>query len=182
EPVLIFVGRLTAVKKLHLLIQALKKALDNTQLRSFNLVIVGSGPEQERLLQLVSKLNLNDHVWFYGACYEEEKLARLLYQADICVSPGNVGLTALHALSYGTPIISHNNFSKQMPEFEVIQPEVTGAFFTERDASSLSNTINSWLERYGQKTPDLRENCYKVIHERYNPFFQIKVLKAALLD
>ena len=35
-------------------------------------------------------------------------ISKYLYYADICVSPGNVGLTAIHSLTYGTPVNSQN--------------------------------------------------------------------------
>ena len=40
--------------------------------------------------------------------------------SDLTVSPGNIGLTAIHSLSYGTPVCSHSNFNNQMPESEAI--------------------------------------------------------------
>lgn len=54
--------------------------------------------------------------------------AEFIYNADLCVSPGNVGLTAMHSLVFGCPVITHNCFEWQMPEFEAIQPGITGDF------------------------------------------------------
>ena len=60
----------------------------------------------------MENLNLQDQIWFYGACYDESKLGELIFNADLCVSPGNVGLTAVHSMGYGTPVITHNNFAQ----------------------------------------------------------------------
>lgn len=57
--------------------------------------------------------------------------AELIYNADLCVAPGNIGLTAMHAMMFGCPCISHNDFSWQMPEFEAIVPYKTGNFLKE---------------------------------------------------
>ena len=80
---------------------------------------------------------LNQNVCFFGPCYDEFEIGMLIYNAALCVSPGNVGLTAIHSLSYGTPVISHNDFKHQMPEFEAIVPGETGAFFIANDLNSL---------------------------------------------
>ena len=66
---------------------------------------------------------------FYGATYDEKELSKLIYMSDLTVSPGNIGLTAIHSLSYGTPVCSHSNFNNQMPESEAIINFENGFFF-----------------------------------------------------
>lgn len=83
---------------------------------------------KQQLQQQVKSYNLANNIWFYGACYDEIKNAALIYNADLCVSPGNVGLTAMHSMVFGTPVITHNDFKWQMPEFEAIEPGKTGDF------------------------------------------------------
>ena len=56
-----------------------------------------------------------------GECYSEETNAKLIYNADLCVAPGNIGLTAIHVMMFGCPAITHNDFKWQMPEFEAIK-------------------------------------------------------------
>lgn len=85
-----------------------------------NLVIVGKDVDGVHLENEVNKYNLGSHVWLYGPCYDEMRIGEMFYNADICVSPGNIGLTAIHSLTYGCPVITHDNFSNQMPEFESI--------------------------------------------------------------
>ena len=97
--------------------------------------------DKEELLNLVKSLKLDRQVWFFGACYDESKIAELIFNANVCVSPGNVGLTAIHSLSYGTPVITHDSFSHQMPEFEAIIPNLTGNFFEEGNLQSMNEVI-----------------------------------------
>ncbi|GIS05973.1 MAG: hypothetical protein CM15mP109_07290 [Candidatus Dadabacteria bacterium] len=48
------------------------------------------------------------------------------------VSPGNTGLNAVHFLSYGPPVGTHNYFYNQMPEAAIIEAQKkTGFFFNE---------------------------------------------------
>lgn len=177
-PVLIFIGRLTAVKKLDMLIHAL--ACLKEKGKFFNLILVGDGVEKYRLEELTQKLQLSKNVWYYGACYDERMNAELIFNADLCVAPGNVGLTAMHTMVFGTPVLSHDNFSFQMPEFEAIVPGKTGDFFTYNDLNSLANKISEWFATNGNIRDEIRANCYKEIDSQWNPQFQINVIKSVI--
>lgn len=172
NPVLIFTGRLTKVKKLDQLLRAQKLLLD--QGVPTNVFIVGEGPERARLDELISELDLTRYVFFYGACYDEGKIADFYYNASLCVSPGNVGLTGIHAMTYGCPVVSHNNFAEQMPEFEVIEQGKTGYFFEKDDIVDLTDKIKLVFETDKSL---FRANCFDVIDNRFNTRYQIKLLK-----
>lgn len=60
----------------------------------------------------------------------------------MCVCPAAVGLTAIHALSYGCPVISNDNVETQMPEFESIVEGETGSLFKENDIEDLVEKLN----------------------------------------
>lgn len=173
-PVLIFIGRLTPVKELDKIILAmailLKRGYD------FNLVLVGDGMEKKKLESLTNENCLSNRVWFYGACYDEKTNAELIYNADLCVAPGNIGLTAMHCLVFGTPAITHNNFEWQMPEFEAIKESVTGAFFERGNAEALADAIHLWFASH-QDREQTRRACYEEIDAKWTPEFQIEVLK-----
>lgn len=114
------------MKKLDQIVEAvgiLKQKGEN-----YNIAFVGDGEIRQSLEVEVAKYQLQDNVWFYGPCFDEKINAELIYNADLCVAPGNIGLTAMHVLMFGCPAISHNNFKCQMPEFESIIPGHTGAF------------------------------------------------------
>lgn len=177
-PVLFFIGRLTSIKKLHLLLEVLKMSIIDQ--KYFNLVLIGNGIEKENLKRLVIEYNIDKYVWFYGECYDENKIGELIFNASICISPGNIGLTAIHSLSYGTPAITHNNFKKQMPEFEVIKEGVTGSFFNEANPVNLKQTIQKWLLNNPIKTKNIIDACFSIIDKYYNPTIQINLLKEVL--
>jgi len=174
---LIFVGRLTPIKKLDMVLEALADC--NNRGEKYNMTFIGDGEKKDDLMTLTHQLGLEQQVWFYGACYDENKLSELIYNADLCVAPGNVGLTAMHALVFGTPVITHNNFPYQMPEFESIHEGETGAFFEQDNIVSLSAAISNWFETHKDREI-VRNNCYKEIDEQWTPQFQIEVLKKNL--
>ena len=146
-----------------------------------NCLIIGDGQMRSQLEKRVLEYHMEDSVWFYGACYNAEDLAHLVSCCDICVSPGNVGLTAIECLSYGTPVCSHNDFSNQMPEFEAIIPGKTGDFFKRNDISDMAKVVENWLIRYPKKSKECINACYDIIDKKYNPYYQINVLKNALI-
>ena len=175
---LVFIGRLTRVKKLDQTLKAV--AILRDQNVNVNITFIGDGAIRDSLESITKELSIEDRVWFYGACYDEKAIAEFLYNADVCVSPGNVGLTAMHAMTFGCPVISHNNFPMQMPEFEAIEEGKTGAFFIENDVEDLARAIKNWFDSAKDRDV-IRNNCYRVIDEKYNPHVQINVFKNAIL-
>lgn len=177
--VIIFIGRLTKVKQLDMLVNTI--AILRARGEQYNLVFVGDGVEREKLKTQVRNLKLQTQVWFYGACYDEKINAELIYNADLCVAPGNVGLTAMHAMVFGCPVITHNCFKWQMPEFEAIRQGETGDFFEYKSEQSLMDTISKWFKTKADKREIVRKACYNEIDTRWNPYFQIKVIKQNII-
>ena len=105
----------------------------------------------------------------------------MIYNADLCVSPGNVGLTAMHSMVFGTPVLTHNDFSHQMPEFEAVKENITGDFFKYGDINSLALKISEWFQNNGEKRESVRQSCMKEIDDNWTPWFQLEVLKEHLL-
>ncbi len=178
NPVLVMIGRLNVRKNLHQLLEAV--ALLRNQKKFFNVVLIGDGEDKVKLEKLVEKLNIANQVWFYGACYDEMKNADLIYNADMCVVPGDIGLTAIHAMTFGTPVVSHDYFPNQGPEFEVIKSGLTGAFFKHNNVCSLAETIDAWFTAHQNKREKVRTNCYKEIDNGWTPQYQIDVIKKAI--
>jgi glycosyltransferase involved in cell wall biosynthesis len=175
NPVIIYIGRIQKRKKIDFLVKAVNDL--NKQGVACNLVIVGSDVDNNGIPELISDLKIANNVWMYGACYEEAKIAELLFNAHACVTPGPVGLTALHALTYGCPVISNNDFKTQMPEYEAVVPGVNGDFFELDNLDSLKDTIIKWINLDSIQRKEARKGAYKVIDEKYNPHYQINILK-----
>lgn len=177
NPVIIFVGRLTPIKKLDYLLKVVSILKEKNE--CFNVVLVGIGPEQDRLRSIANKLNLK--VWFYGESYKEEELSNLIFNAELCVSPGNVGLTAMHSMAYGTPVITHDNFPNQMPEFEAIIPDKTGKFYKDGSIDSLAHTISEWHKAHRMERDKVRRYCQEEIDRNWTPQYQIRILKENII-
>jgi len=150
--------------------------LQNTG-HAYNVLLIGDGPERDKLQQQANHLGVSAK--FYGACYEEETLARLIMASDISVAPGMAGLTTMQSLAYGTPVITHGDFKRQAPEWEAIIPGETGALFDCGSAESLAGAIRAWVI----ENPDreaVRQRCYDIIERYFNPHTQCEIIERAI--
>lgn len=178
-PVIIMIGRLNLRKKLDTLISAIKELKDRGKL--YNLALIGAGEDKSNLEKMCSELDIQDQVWFYGACYDERLNAELLYNADLCVVPGDIGLTAIHSMTFGCPCISHDFLPTQGPEFEAIVKDKTGLLFDHNNKTGLTDAIEAWFDHHQRDRTIIRSNCYNEIELRWNPNVQLKVLKLHML-
>ena len=113
--------------------------------------------------------------------YNEEENGRLLYNASVCICPERVGLTCIHALTYGTPIVSNNNFENQEPEFEAVTDGVTGAFYQEGSVEDLAKQIWRWANVSGEERDYIRKAARKTIEDEWSVDYQIGLLKRVLI-
>ncbi|MFT4781744.1 MAG: glycosyltransferase involved in cell wall biosynthesis [Pseudohongiellaceae bacterium] len=178
-PLLCFVGRLTAQKKLSSILDAMyelsKKGIET------NFIFIGNGEAKNDLENKAIKLHLNNNVFFYGECFDERELSKLIYFSDLCVSPGEVGLTAMHVMSYGTPVVTHNSELHQMPEYEAIVDDKTGLLYEYEQLPDLTNKIEQWL-RKNTSREEIRDNCFHIIDNCYNPSVQKELIEEALKE
>ncbi len=177
-PVLIMIGRLNLRKNLYQLIEAVGILRDKGIF--FNVILIGDGEDKPVLENIVSDLELNSQIWFYGPCYNESVNAELLYNSDLCVVPGDIGLTAIHSMMFGVPVITHDYFPSQGPESEVIKDGITGSFFKYGDINSLASVISDWFDNHSEDRDEVRENCYREIDENWTPSYQMNVLKKVI--
>jgi glycosyltransferase involved in cell wall biosynthesis len=175
---LIFTGRLTKSKRVDLLLDALVEL----RLRGLllNLIIVGDGPELESLREFVNRNGLESNVVFYGSCYEEKVLGGLIMTADISVSPGEVGLNAIHSMAFGTPVITHDDADRQGPEWEAVEHGLTGFFFERNSHLSLADAIFDYYSS-GKAKRYYFDNCVSKVENYYSATAQVKVINEAVL-
>lgn len=178
NPILIFVGRVTNVKRLDLVIESM--SILKKRGIPINFFVVGKDVDGVNLKEIAKSKGLDDNVYLYGPCYDGALLGNFYYNADLCVSPGNVGLTAISSMSFGCPVISHNNLSMQMPEFEAIREGKTGSFFKENDATDLADKIQIWLNGMdAEKRQLVRQNAFNEIDTKWNIYSEEKAFEEA---
>lgn len=176
-PYYLCVGRLVESLELSLAFLAAKRLLARSE-QPFELVVVGDGPLREQLEAEARALQVPAR--FMGALYDEKVLARLFNDCTAVVSPGKVGLLAMHALAYGARVITHGELDSQMPEVEAIEEGITGFFFRRGDPDDLSHKMQSTLCH--PTTEAQRHAAIARIEADYNPIVQAKRIQQAVLS
>jgi glycosyltransferase involved in cell wall biosynthesis len=132
-----------------------------------------------KLKSLSIKYNLEQNIAFIGDIWDDIILSKYFLISDLLVSPGNVGLNCIHAMSFGVPVLTHNNFSYQNPEVEAIVDGKNGFFYTYNDIEDLKLKVVEWfsIDRVYAK-----EYCIKIIEERFNPTNHAKLINKGVLN
>ncbi len=157
-------ARLTTKNRFDLAIQGMKRLKD--QGINFSWVIIGDGTEAQRLKHKVEILGI-DNVYWKGAIYEEEALAPWFLSADIFLHPSAIGLSLLHAMGYGLPVITHENHRTQMPEFCALENNVTGLTYEENNPRALADAIME-LAQAPNKRKKMGEAAVEKVRKFYN--------------
>ena len=144
----IFVGRLVSRKRLDLLIRAVH--VINQSGKRLRLLIVGDGPELGGLRELVLSLGLTDAVEFKRACYEEDQLRSEFSKCDFSVVPHAAGLSVVHAMAYGLPVITDDDYSAHGPEVEVLEDGVNCLIYRSGSLDALAQSIDRMICNYSE--------------------------------
>jgi len=100
----IFIGRLVGYKGLPVLLNAMKDIKEN-------LVIVGDGPDREKITEMIKEYALEDRVHLLGKVFDNTKFAALIHGSEFLVLPSitpneNFGIVQLEAMACSKPVIT----------------------------------------------------------------------------
>jgi glycosyltransferase involved in cell wall biosynthesis len=133
---LVHVGRLVPWKRVDMLIRAFSTV--KKQFPESELLIIGVGPEENRLKQITNKLKLGDSVVFFGGVYEQKLLGQYLMASTLYVLAGMGGISINDAMCFGLPILC--SVCDGTEKFLVREGE-NGRYFKEGDMEDLSKKI-----------------------------------------
>ena len=129
---LLYVGRLSEEKN----IPCLLKAIASLHQTTLSLSIVGAGPLEGFLREMVLSLKLTNQVHFKGTYFE---LTDIYTSHDILVLPSNnegLGLVILEAFSFGLPVIGSN-----VDGIRELLSDGRGLLFEKGDSEDLAHKI-----------------------------------------
>jgi len=135
DNLLVFVGRLAAIKGVNVLIDALNQVNDKVKL-----VIIGGGPDEKQYKQQVISLGLQNRITFTGSLPFSE-VRNWLQKSYAFAMPSfheSQGIVAMEANAFGKPVIASNIDGIN----EVIQDNVNGLMFEKANAIEMAEKIN----------------------------------------
>jgi len=155
--VILSVGVLISRKRHELLIEAFEAV---RSVRSdVSLILVGDGPERERLAALVAERGIPD-VHFTGEVVAD--VGRYFALADVFVLPALGGLAINEAMAYGLPVICSEGDGTEQ---DLVIPGRTGLFFRKNDISDLAEKVLQLLASATRRIDmgaGAREHVYRV--------------------
>jgi len=164
------IGRLIERKGYQYLIEACRLLKD--QKINFHLIIIGNGPDEERLKKLVSSQGLWDEVEIKGNL-DQNQLLLFYNSAEVFVLPSitdwkmeaeGLGMVLLEAMACKIPVIGTK--SGGIPD--IVINEKTGLLVPEKNSSLLAEAIKRYLldEDLGNR---MAEGGYRFVQENFTP-------------
>lgn len=158
---LLYVGRFSAQKKVHLAIQAFvhsKLAKEGAEL-----VLIGDGPERQLLEAMVKDQNHLGSVKFAGWREDFDELKEFYSTAFVALSPGFAGLGLTQALGFGVPMILARQ-EPHSPEIELAHAHPTYWFDSDNVGDLAEQMILAWRNR--SQTP--MKTLSQAVQETYS--------------
>ena len=161
--IILFVGRLVSIKGVDHLLKAFASVKD--RISNVMLMIVGDGPEKNKLISLASELGIYDNVIFTGRLEGSELYACYLL-GDLFVLPSyyeSYGAVVNEALLAGMPVI----VSSKAGASELILEGFNGHIFEPFDIERLTNLMIEELHKLQPHTKRLiiRQNLMQIKFE-----------------
>lgn len=138
---LIYVGRLAHEKGVSILIRSLISLKQDGV--TFELTLVGDGPERLELEKLVASHGLKNHIVFHGYA-DQNTVRQKLLDSDIFILPSfaeGVPVSFMEAMASGVPVVGTNVGGVS----ELIEHGVTGLVVPPADEVSLKLAISRYI-------------------------------------
>lgn len=168
RPMALYAGRLVERKGVEYLLRAFAEVVKEIPAE---LILLGEGPEKERLMVLSSELGLGGKAVFKG-WISQEALAGLYSECNVFVLPAiidskgdteGLGVVLLEAMSYKKPVIA----SGLGGILDIVVHEETGLLVKEKKVSDLASALRRIL-----KDPQLAERLglggYRRLKEHFS--------------
>ena len=161
---ILFIGRLRERSNIELLIAAADKL-------ELPLHIVGSGSQkyQEYLK------SLSNNTIFHEQIYDTENIKQISHNCNVGVYPGDAGLSVVHYMALGLPVVIHNDIYKHMgPEPSYVKDGFNGVLFERDNLNSLIQAIKKAVSK--DDTQSLSKNSLNTFKQLATPSMAKKII------
>ena len=164
------VGRQIPKKNFYHIVYSYKKYHDRYQLEAIPLILVGEGPEHERIKQFVDKNRLKDSVTLLPFKSQEE-LKTIYYLSDsllLSSSSETWGLVINEAMACGLPVIASDQCGAT---HTLVRDGVNGYVFSLTDENNLFRKMCMYHELSPSEKESMRSQAIETIKEWGLPHF-----------
>jgi len=134
-------------------------------------VIIGPDNSGGILGEKAKRLGVNDRIRWLGPMYDQHDLAPWFLSARCFVFPGAIGLSLLHAFSYGLPVIvpdcTHN------PEISAFRDRENGLFYKDGEVEDLAKKISEIVD-HPEYQCHMSEKALKTVEKGYSMDSMVK--------
>ena len=159
---LLHVGRLVKWKRVDMLIDVFKKLL--VQFPTAELVVVGTGPEEQRLKNQAITLGIEQNIVFTGGVYEMKTLGQYFNASLVYVLAGMGGLSINDAMCFDKPIVCA---IADGTEKKLVRDGYNGYIFEDGNAEDLFKKLTVLLSD-PVKTRKMGLNSGQIIRDEVN--------------
>lgn len=149
--VLGFVSNFIESKGWEIFLQAVQSIVKNNSIKNIEIIMVGEGPDRQKINKLLEKINVNFHLI---QSVSQEKLAEIYNSFDVFLFPTykeSLGLVGLEAMACGTSIIA----SRVEGPMSYISDGVNGYLFEKKNAHDLEKKIIQFYNLSTEETERL---------------------------
>ncbi len=163
EKVLLFVGRITALKNVFFIADALKLLSEKGY--KYKMLYVGSGPDDEKLREHVKNLGIDSNVVFCGRISDRDLIAKIYVRAHLFLFPSMYdasSLVQIEASSQSTPTV----FLQGAVTAGTVTNDVNG-FVVENSVESFATKIMETIddEEYYSR---ISEGAYRDLYKTWD--------------
>ena len=171
---IIFIGRLLKRKRVDILLKAFQMV--NKKLPDSELLIIGDGPERQRLECMVQELSIEKNVKFLGAIYDKVLKGKYMMVSSVFVLPGLGGLSINEAMCFGLPVVCSIGDGT---EKQLVYDGVTGYLANDSDANDYAEKICAILQDDKLRVA-MSEHARAIIQDKVNIWSMISGFQDAL--
>lgn len=155
------VGRLEPVKRIDIFLEVAKCLVSRHPDKPWLFHICGDGSLKQNMIELADELNITDKVTFHGHQHYIHSHIEALDVLVICSDHEGLPMTALEAITLGTPIVAHAVGGLT----SLLQGESGGMVVYNHSTETYTNTIDEILNR---NTNNIIENGQTKLNRYYS--------------
>lgn len=151
-PIILFVGRLVEMKNIQLLLNAFSIVNESAPSK---LVLIGEGPEKEKLISLINELKISKNVLFLDYCINPYAYMR---QSDVLVLTSKwegLPTVLIEAMACGTQVIATDNLNGAK---EILNNGKFGTLTPNNNAEMLAENIMKVIT-YGKQPENVKKRA-----------------------